>query len=193
MRVRSKLFFSIFVSTMILVIALSGVVYFQVSRTIKSMVEEESIVIADLILQTADVSYRVNQHAVRQYLEVAGYFVQEQAERVELTAVDQIARDPVERTVPAMYVRDQMVTGGFELVDLITELTGGTVRIFQTIPEGLLRVSTSVRNAAGEWATGTCIPSTSPVDRYSLSRQPTSFTAVVRTTAHHGRYGRAGD
>lgn len=168
MKLRPKLFLSIFLSTMVLVTALAIVIYTQVSRTITEMVEEESQSVAELILETANVSYRINQDSVRRYLDVAGYFVQgrarlESEQRISLLATNQITGDSTERSVPAMYVGDEMVTGTFGLVDLITDLTGATVTIFQTIPEGLLRVSTSVRNRQGQRATGTYIPTSSPV------------------------------
>lgn len=181
MKLRPKLFLSIFLSTMVLVAALAIVIYIQVSRTITSMVEEESRSVAELILETANVSYRINQDSVRRYLEVAGYFVQGRArvepeEEISLVATNQITGDSVQQSVPTMYVGDEMVTGTFGLVDLITDLTGATVTIFQTIPEGLLRVSTSVRNRQGERATGTYIPTSSQV-----------YEAVMAGRTYEGR------
>ena len=134
---------------MVLVVALSVVIYIQVSRTITEMVENESESFAELILDMSNVSYRINQDSVRRFLSVAGYFVQgrarlEPAQQIDLVATNQITGAGVQRSVPAMYVGEELVTGEFGVVDLITDLTGATVTIFQTIPEGLLRVSTSV-------------------------------------------------
>lgn len=50
-----------------------------------------------------------------------------------------------------------------EIVDKITSKIGGTVTIFQKIPQGYLRISTNVLNSDGERAVGTFIPNNSPV------------------------------
>lgn len=168
MRLRPKLFSAVFLSTLVLILALSGVIYVTVSNTMTEMVEQESMSIADLIRGMADVSYQTNQDAVRQYLEVASYFVEGSAEEmgdesVEISARNQITGATSQALVPALYVNEELVTGETALVDLITELTGATVTIFQPIDEGILRVSTSVRTQAGERATGTYIPRESQV------------------------------
>jgi methyl-accepting chemotaxis protein len=168
MRLKPKLFSAVFLSTLILILGLSGVIYITVERTITDMVDQESRTIADLMRGMADVSYRTNQDAVRQYLEVASHFVEGAAreseeETVAMSARNQITGATSTVDVPALYVDGELVTDETDLVDLITELTGATVTIFQPIPGGILRVSTSVRTQAGERATGTYIPRDSQV------------------------------
>ncbi|OBQ56282.1 hypothetical protein SP90_02930 [Halodesulfovibrio spirochaetisodalis] len=50
-----------------------------------------------------------------------------------------------------------------KLVDNIQETVGGTATIFQVLPGKLLRISTNVKKLNGKRATGTYIPSSSPV------------------------------
>lgn len=176
MKLKAKLFTSIFVPTVVLVVALGATLYVMTSRTLTRMIEEQSTAVDELILDMANVSYLGNQDAVRQYLQVALYFVRGQTraaaeEPIALTATNQITRQSIQTSVPALYIQDQVVTGTTELVDLITELTGATVTVFQPIPQGILRVSTSVRNNQGERATGTYIPTDSPVYQTVMSGQ----------------------
>lgn len=184
MRLKPKLFSAVFLSTLVLVLALSVVIYVTVSNTITEMVDQESTTIADLIRGMADVSYQTNQDAVRQYLEVASYFVEgstreSEEETLSFTARNQITGVTSEVDVPALYVDDELVTGETTLVDLITELTGATVTIFQPIDDGILRVSTSVRTQSGERATGTYIPRDSRVYQTVMGGQQYEGRAFV--------------
>ncbi|MFP4301223.1 MAG: methyl-accepting chemotaxis protein [Spirochaetaceae bacterium] len=184
MRLRPKLFSAVFLSTLLLVLVLSGVIYVTVSDTITEMVDQESRTIANLIRGMANVSYRTNQDAVRQYLEVASHFVEDSAredeeETREISARNQVTGETSTVDVPALYVGDQLVTGATEIVDLITELTGATVTIFQPISGGILRVSTSVRTQDGERATGTYIPADSQVYRTVMGGEQYEGRAFV--------------
>lgn len=184
MRLKPKLFSAIFLSTLILILGLSTVIYLTVEETITEMVDQESRTVADLIRGMADVSYQTNQDAVRQYLEVASHFVDgstrvREEERVEMSARNQVTGVTSTVTLPALYVGEDLVTGETQLVDLITELTGATVTLFQPIPEGILRVATSVRTQAGERATGTYIPRESRVYQTVMSGEQYEGRAFV--------------
>jgi len=82
---------------------------------------------------------------------------------VEYTAINQITHEKSEVKVPVMYVDGGSVTGKFWFVNKLTSIGGGTFTVFQTIPQGLLRVSTSVLDKEGNRAVGTYIPKDSPV------------------------------
>ena len=181
MKIRSKLFVVVVVSTSLLLLGLSGVALYVVNDAVEDQVNEATAAISELILGMAGVTYESNQEAVNQFLEVAGHFVRGQVSLdhstpVTTRAIDQVTRSESRVTVPTMTVSGEPVTLESGLVDLITELTGATVTIFQSFPEGLLRVSTSVRNAAGERATGTYIPTSSVV-----------YESVMRGDTYRGR------
>lgn len=73
--------------------------------------------------------------------------------------------------VPIVRV-DGRILSTHELVDQIRRETGSEVTIMSLLPEGLLRVSTSIRKADGSRAIGTYVPSTSPVYAAIRAGQP---------------------
>ena len=167
-RLQSKLFSIIFAVTAVLLVGLSVVVYVLVSQNVRGLVADESRALAAQVLDTAEVSYQINQETVRRYLDVAGYFVHGEADLAEdstvaLRAENQLTGDTHAARISPITIGGADVTESTELVDRITSLTGATATIFQVIPEGLLRVSTSVRRTNGERAVGTYIPTSSPV------------------------------
>jgi methyl-accepting chemotaxis protein len=180
-KIRTKLFLVIVVSTSLLVLGLSAVALYVVNDAVETQVNEATTAVTELILGMAGVTYETNQETVNQYLEVAGHFVRGRValdpdRSVTTRGVNQLTGAETRVTVPMMTVAGEPVTLEYGLVDLLTDLTGATVTIFQTIPEGLLRVSTSVRNAAGERGTGTFIPQSSAV-----------YESVMRGETYRGR------
>ncbi|MFO7780700.1 MAG: methyl-accepting chemotaxis protein [Spirochaetia bacterium] len=168
MRLRTKLFSTIFAITVVLLVGLSVVVYSIVSSNLRETIAGQSESLAAQVLDLAELSYEINQETVRSYLDVAGYFVHEQAaldreSTVSLRAENQISGDTHTVRVAPLTIGRVDVTSSNELVDRITDLTGATATIFQVIPEGLLRVATSVRRTNGDRAVGTYIPTSSEV------------------------------
>ena len=168
MKIRGKVFLSVFLTALLLVAGLSAAVIVVVSNTTADFVESESNLGVELILGMAEVSYRSNLEAVRNYERTAEHFVMGKSsladgQVVSLPARNQVTGEAHTAEVNPMIVDGTNVVESSEIVDRITELTGATATIFQVIPEGLLRVSTSVRTQAGERATGTYIPTNSPV------------------------------
>jgi methyl-accepting chemotaxis protein len=168
MRLQTKLFATIFTITAVLLVGLSVVVFSIVSSNLRQTIAGQSESLAAQVLDLAEISYQINQETVRSYLEVAGYFVHGRAEldretTATLRAENQISGSVHTARIAPLTIDGVDVTASNELVDRITELTGATATIFQVIPEGLLRVSTSVRRTSGERAVGTYIPTDSPV------------------------------
>lgn len=174
MKLKAKLFTSIFAPTVVLVTALGLTLYVITDQTITEMIEDESNAVAALILGMADVSYRGNLEAADRYLDVYHSFVRGQLQTapdqpVQLTATDQITGASSQVTLPTLYLDDQVLTETVELVDRVTTLTGAVSAVFQPIPQGMMRVATSVRRADGTRGTGTYIPSDSEVYRTVMS------------------------
>lgn len=176
MRLKAKLFTSIFTPTVVLVTSLGLTLYVITDQTITEMIEDESNAVAALILGMADVSYRGNLEAADRYLDVYHSFVRGQLriapdQPVRLTATNQITGVSSQVTLPTLYLGDQVLTETVELVDRVTTLTGAVSAVFQPIPQGMMRVATSVRRADGTRGTGTYIPSDSEVYRTVMSGQ----------------------
>lgn len=62
-----------------------------------------------------------------------------------------------------VFINDKTLYGNREFVDKISELTGAVVSILQKIPQGFIRISTTVTQADGTRAINTLIPNSSPV------------------------------
>lgn len=85
-------------------------------------------------------------------------------ERSRYSGVNQVTKEGVSFELPRFLAGTTDLRTDTTLVDRVQDLVGGTCTIFQRTPEGhMLRVSTNVKNGDGERATGTFIPSTSPV------------------------------
>lgn len=82
---------------------------------------------------------------------------------IEATMVHQVTMDTVTKEIPRLQSGIVYLNDDEEIVDEIMETTGSTATIFQLVDDKLLRIATNVRKTDGERATGTYIPSDSPV------------------------------
>jgi len=82
---------------------------------------------------------------------------------VTMTITNQVSGQTETATIPTLMAGDQLLTGDFTVVDDVQATVGGTATLFQVLDGKLLRVSTNVRKLDGGRATGTYIPSDSPV------------------------------
>ena len=156
------------------------------SATIRNMAESDLSHITDSLLNLCNTHYEINQNIVNYNLNVADYFVNGRARLLRNAALrvpveNQVSHDKADATIPSLSVDGRTVNGDYTLVDRITGMIGGTVTIFQVMknPDGLLRVSTSVKKNDGTRATGTYIPSSSPVYRAVMTGETYRGTAFV--------------
>jgi methyl-accepting chemotaxis protein len=84
-------------------------------------------------------------------------------QKVNATLIDQTTGAQTTREIPKMQAGRVYLNDDTDIVDEIMEITGATATIFQLVEDKLLRISTNVRKLNGERATGTYIPSSSPV------------------------------
>jgi methyl-accepting chemotaxis protein len=154
--------------------------------TIRNMAESDLSHITDSLLNLCNTHYEINQNIVNYNLNVADHFVNGRTRllrnnMVRTAVMNQISQDKGEAVIPTLSVDGRIVTGDNSLVDQVTGMIGGTVTIFQVLknPDGLLRVSTSVKKNDGTRATGTYIPSSSPVYRAVLAGETYRGTAFV--------------
>ncbi len=77
--------------------------------------------------------------------------------------VNQITKETKKVSIPTLQFGSLVINDNYKVVDKVRDMVGGTATIFQVLPGKLLRVSTNVRKTNGYRATGTYIPSNSPV------------------------------
>ena len=82
---------------------------------------------------------------------------------MQSTIVNQITQQSEQVALPRFIAGASPITGSNDIVDSITASTGSSATIFQLVGDKLLRVSTSIKKQNGERASGTYIPSESPV------------------------------
>jgi methyl-accepting chemotaxis protein len=152
----------------ILLGATAAILTLMMNNTISHLIQDEGENTAALIRDIASESYELNQErsaangAMAHYL-VNGQVVLDAEDPTAITAVNQSTRESSRLTIPTMRFEGQAFSADHEFVDTMTDLMGGTFTIFQSIPQGLLRVSTSVFTTDGNRAVGTYIPTSSPV------------------------------
>jgi methyl-accepting chemotaxis protein len=100
-------------------------------------------------------------------------------ELIHFDAINQVTNEMVKVDVPSWYLNGHKIQYNNLLVDHVVseEVTAAT--IFQRIPNGFLRISTTVLNKKGERAIGTFIPNSSPVAQAILSGKEFSGRAFV--------------
>jgi methyl-accepting chemotaxis protein len=82
---------------------------------------------------------------------------------VEMTIVHQITKESRNVVIPKMRIGEAYINGSNDLVDIVETTTGNSATIFQLVDDHLLRISTTIKKTDGNRATGTYIPSDSPV------------------------------
>lgn len=85
------------------------------------------------------------------------------ANLLEQEMVNQITKERSTAEIPRMVIGASYVNGSNSFVDSIEETMGASATIFQLVDDKLLRISTTVKKLDGQRATGTYIPSSSPV------------------------------
>jgi methyl-accepting chemotaxis protein len=84
--------------------------------------------------------------------------------RISVTITNQITKKTESLSIPVLEQNNSSLAFNYEIVDSIKKTTGvETATIFQTIPRGLLRISTNVFTLDGKRAVGTYIPEDSLV------------------------------
>lgn len=79
------------------------------------------------------------------------------------TMVNQNTQTSTTREIPRLVIGATYINGSNDFVDSIEKTVGVSATIFQLVDNQLLRISTTVTDAAGERAVGTYIPSDSPI------------------------------
>lgn len=89
-------------------------------------------------------------------------------EMIPYHAINQETKAEISIEVPAWLINGQKIQNSQMLVDGIIRKEISAATIFQRIPEGFLRISTSILDTQGKRVTGTFIPNDSPVAKAIL-------------------------
>ena len=117
----------------------------------------------EAVRQIAQDKVASDLEAARHFLLANGPVALDPAATVTMTAINQITKQPRTVALPVMQVGGQPIAHDYRIVDQVQQAVGGTATVFQTIPGGLLRISTNVLKRDGSRAVGTYIPQESPV------------------------------
>jgi methyl-accepting chemotaxis protein len=165
-----------------------GVLSYNTAKTttytqIEDMLQDQALIIAKDVQNIYDVA----QEKVTSDLNVArGIILQgilsdrvielDEFQTTEFTAVNQVTGYASTVTIPVMRLNGEPIAYNYDMVDRVKEMVGGTATIFQTIPQGILRISTNVLKEDGSRAVGTYIPTDSEV-----------YQTVMRGQTYYGR------
>lgn len=89
-----------------------------------------------------------------------------------ITAMNQSTKTTKAVQIPIMKIGEEQLLDNTRIVDNVHTLVGGTASIFQVIPDGLLRIATTITQADGNRGTGTYLPPKSPAYQAIMSGMP---------------------
>ncbi len=154
----------------------------EVYALIEEKLREQVLMVSNHLKTAIDLTQeRVNYDlkVAHEMLYASGHATLEPQERMTLKIVDQVTNAQTITAIPVMKIGDVRISDLFtmhEVVDLIQSIVGSSSTVFQVIPEGLLRISTNMRNLDGSRAIGSYIPTDSPV-----------YQAIMRGETFQGR------
>jgi len=162
-----KIFIS-FAGIIILVIAGFFLSYFSVRSVALDLVRQELSALVAAPQQALQYSYQ--QYLVEQEknIERLKPYIEGKVEidpniTKKITAVNQITQEKVEIDLATLLVSGVPAMGDEGMINQFASRTNSTVTVFQMIPQGMLRVATNIKKKDGTLATGTFIPTDSPV------------------------------
>ncbi len=85
------------------------------------------------------------------------------ASLLKQTMVDEITQATTTKEIPRFVIGATYINGSNDFVDRFEKTAGAAATIFQLVDDKLLRISTTIKNLDGGRATGTYIPSDSPI------------------------------
>ena len=100
-------------------------------------------------------------------------------QEANISIVNQTNSENQEIRIPKVHAGLQELFGNTEIVDQINKMTGVMVTIFQKIPQGYLRIATSIRKEDGTRSICTYIPNNSPVAQALNNNETYSARAMV--------------
>ncbi|HBE04067.1 MAG TPA: hypothetical protein DC049_16570 [Spirochaetia bacterium] len=134
------------------------------NQSIRGETENIQKAVMEIVNTSNDLLHKQLEAAINVVRHTAGSEIRlNQKKIIKTRIINQISSEEKEISIPVMLWSGREVAGSTSLIDQIAEQTGCTITVFQFIPEGMLRISTTVQKADGSRATGTYIPADSRV------------------------------
>ncbi len=185
MSLKKKLTLTILGSIVFVCVLISGIVYFKVKELITHEVSTNMKEKVNSIYQVTKSQYQQNLTNLEHAIKIAGHDVNNQTATISpdeyntAVAINQITKEQHTKKIQKMKINGIEVFQKYDLVDTIAKNTNSAVTIFQLIDDGLLRVSTNIKKLDGNRATGTFIPTDSPVYKKILAGEDFMGRAFV--------------
>lgn len=179
---------NLFVGTIAFAIILSLTFFSYYSGKEKSYQSLDALMINELgnLQQYVNLELEANESAVKaelwgfvNYINSLGQISIHEKEKISITGSDQESGWQKDYLVPAWYLGGKLVQNNQRLIDSTLRSGLQSATIFQKVPEGYLRITTTVKDKEGQRATGTLIPNSSPIVRSIEQGKPYFGRAIV--------------
>lgn len=183
LNLRGKLFLFL-ISPILLIILGSGIItYLNSTEALAKANEGQYMTTRKALKELATTSYEMTQQMVTNNLKTADAILQPKIQlgvkQVIVNATHQVSKESHSVAIPDLLLDGTPAYGNTNWVDSLSKLVNGASTVFQMMPGGMLRVSTSVRKQDGARAIGTYIPDDSPVYKAIASGKPYLGRALV--------------
>ena len=180
MKIQNKFLLTALISIIALIIT-SLICYVTASSIINKLIVQELRSVADKAHMSIDVAYTSSINQQKVAISVVTSFFEnhveiDQNDVKNITVTNQMTNEPSTISLPTMKYKGENLFNKSEPVDTIAKMLMENITIFQFIDKGILRISTTIKNNAGERAIGTFIPTSSPV-----------YQTVARGEEYYGR------
>ncbi len=178
---RLKLLGVFLFGTFISILGIGLIAYFISHNIVTSMANAEIDDLTQSFFGSAKAAYSISQNMLSNNIIIAESLIKNRIEldakkTVTIQVVNQASMEEKKETIPLMLINGDPVIRDTSTVDEITKTYAEMATIFQIIPEGMLRISTTVRKPDGSRAVGTYIPYDSPV-----------FQSIIKGNSYIGR------
>ncbi|EQC48639.1 methyl-accepting chemotaxis protein signaling domain protein [Bacteriovorax sp. BSW11_IV] len=169
MSLKKKLVLAIMGSILLASSSISIIVYVYMKKTVTDTVNSELDAKVEQYRSTTLAYYKSNYNSLGSSIRVASDQINstttgvDDTQKINMKIIHQTSNEQTDVTIGAMKIDGKTVYQNDELIDHIAHLTGGAVTLFQTVEEGLVRISTNIKKDDGQRATRTYIPKDNPI------------------------------
>jgi methyl-accepting chemotaxis protein len=183
LRIRTQLLSVMLVLVTIPIVSLGTSIYLTAKRETIKQIENDLKNQTTILFDNVDSIYKIaldkaqsDMTVARSMLELQGQPQLDLKNTIQLKITNQSNQGTENIEISTLKIGNKTINHNYQLVDDIQNKIGGTVTIFQMIPNGMLRIATNVINSDNKRAVDTYIPSDSPV-----------YQAVIKGNQYTGR------
>ena len=186
LRLRGKMLLFLILPIILVMLGSGFITYRSATRAVSNANESQYLTLRKALGELATATYEMTQLSVESNLRTAKALlapkIRLSSQKHTLQARHQVNGSMQTVTLPRLMLGQENAWGNNLWVDSLSHMLGGAATVFQMMPGGMVRVSTSVRKEDGSRALGTYIPDTSPV-----------HAAIASGREYYGRALVAGD